>query len=113
MRNSCLEQSKQLWAGEHLPAANPDDTQELLNYRRAFDLVAEYVGDGELITEGLIREIHKRLVEGVRGDVATTGDYKNIQNYVVNSKTKEVIYTPPAAFEVPQLMRELIVEVNI
>ena len=107
-----LEQSKQLWAGEHLAAANPDDTKELLNYRQAFDLVAGYVGDGELITEGLVREIHKRLVEGVRGDAATPGDYRNIQNYVVNSKTKEVIYTPPAAFEVPQLMRELIDWIN-
>ena len=59
-----LEQSKQLWAGEPIPAANPDDTKELLNYRQAFDLVAGYVGDGELITEGLVREIHKRLVDG-------------------------------------------------
>ena len=108
-----LEQSKQLWAGEHLVAANPDDTKELLNYRQAFDLVSGYVGDGELITEGLVREIHKRLVDGVRGNAATPGDYRNIQNYVVNSKTKEVIYTPPAAFEVPQLMRELIDWINL
>ena len=70
------------------------------------------MGDGELITEGLVREIHKRLVDGVRGDAATPGDYRNIQNYVVNSKTKEVIYTPPPAFEVPQLMRELIDWIN-
>ncbi len=107
-----LEQSKQLWAGEYLAAANPDDTKELLNYRQAFDLVAGYVGDGELITEGLIREIHKRLVDGVRGDAATPGNYRNIQNYVVNSKTKETIYTPPAAYEVPQMMHELINWIN-
>ncbi len=107
-----MEQSEQLWAGQHLASVNPDDTRELLNYRQAFDLVASYVGDGELITEGLIREIHKRLVEGVRGNAATLGDYRKIQNYVVNSKTKDVIYTPPAAYEVSQMMHELVDWIN-
>jgi Fic family protein len=107
-----LEQSKQLWAGEHLAAVNPDDTKELLNYRKAFDLVAGYVGDGEPITESLIREIHKRLVEGVRGNAATPGEYRKIQNYVVNSKTKDVIYTPPAAYDVPKMMYELVDWIN-
>lgn len=37
-----LEQSEQLWAGQHLASVNPDDTKELLNYRQAFDLVADY-----------------------------------------------------------------------
>lgn len=107
-----LEQSKQIWEGKHLDAVNPEDTKELLNYRRAFELVAGCVGDGEPITEGLIREIHKRLVAGVRGNSATPGEYRNIQNYVVNSKTKEVIYTPPAAYEVSNMMHELVHWIN-
>lgn len=107
-----LEQSEQLWAGEHLAAVDPDDTRELLNYRQAFDLVASYVGEGEPITEGLIREIHKRLVEGVRGNSAAPGEYRKIQNYVVNSKTKEVIYTPPTTYEVPQMMQALVDWIN-
>lgn len=60
-----------------------------------------------MITEGLIREIHSRLVEGVRGNKAQPGQYRTIQNYVANSQTKEIIYTPPAPFEVPVLMAEL------
>lgn len=103
-----LAQSEQLWAGYQLAGVNPDDSRELLNYRRAFDLVADYIGDGEPITEGVIREIHKRLVEGVRGNSATPGDYRKIQNYVVNSKTNEVIYTPPAVFEISHMMHELV-----
>jgi len=107
-----LDQSKQLWAGQHIRGVNPDDRKELLNYRRAFDLVAEYVGEGEPITERLIREIHKRLVDGVRGNAAAPGDYRKIQNYVVNSKTKEIIYTPPPTYEVPKMMHELIYWIN-
>lgn len=103
-----LEESERLWQGQHLAEVNPDDAKELLNYREAFELVSNYVGDGEPITEGLIREIHKRLVQGVRGDSATPGLYRKIQNYVVNSKTKEVIYTPPPAYEISHLMQGLV-----
>lgn len=108
-----LEQSEQIWKGQHLEGVNPDDARELLNYRKAFDLVADYVGDGAPITEGLIREIHKCLVEGVRGNSAMPGDYRKTQNYVVNSKTKDVIYTPPSALEVPLMMRELVEWANL
>ena len=103
-----LEQSERLLAGRKVPGANPDDARELLNYREAFELVAGYLGSGQPITEGLIREIHRRLVQGVRGNSAAPGEYRKIQNYVVNSATGEIVYAPPSASEVPALMAELI-----
>ena len=63
--------------------------------------VSGYLEDGGLITEGLIREIHKRLVDGVRGGAADPGEYRKVQNYVVNSATGETVYTPPPAHDVP------------
>ncbi len=65
-----LEESERLWYGEGVPEADPNDARELLNYRAAFDLVSKHVADGGPITESLIREIHRRLVEGVRGGSA-------------------------------------------
>lgn len=60
------------------------DVRELLNYRDAFNLVSEYLGSGGPITEVLIRDIHRRLVEGVRGDEGHPGHrgqfYRAIQN---------------------------------
>ncbi len=103
-----LDQSEKLLAGKKVPGADPDDARELLNYRKAFDLVTEYLDSGEPITEALLREIHKRLVKGVRGDMASPGEYRKGQNYVVNSVTKQVIYTPPLAAEVPGMMKELV-----
>jgi Fic family protein len=103
-----LDEAARLWAGEEVPGANRDDVRELLNYRGAFDLVAEYLGSGEPITEALIREIHKRLVEGVRGGSAEPGQYRKIQNYVANSRTREILYTPPPPEQVAPLMRELV-----
>lgn len=103
-----LAQSERLWAGQAVPEARKDDVRELLNYRDAFNLVSEYLDSGDPITEGLIREIHKCLVEGVRGGQGGPGVYRRVQNYVVNSRTRDVIYTPPPPEDVPPLMRELV-----
>jgi Fic family protein len=103
-----LEQAERLLDGESVPAADPDDARELLNYVRAFDFVSGYLEDGGPVTEGLVREIHKRLVEGVRGGSAAPGEYRRIQNYVVNAVTRETIYTPPPAHEVSIKMSELV-----
>src|SRR3954454_14410867 len=55
-----VEQAEQLWAGHEVSGANADDVRELLNYRSAFDLVRDYLSSGAPISEGLLREIHKR-----------------------------------------------------
>ena len=107
-----LEQSERLLAGQSVPEADPDDVRELLNYRDAFDLVAGYPRSGGLVTEALIREIHKRLVQGVRGNAAAPGEYRKVQNYVVNARTGETIYTPPPAHDVPPMMVDLVAWLN-
>lgn len=107
-----LKESELLWEGQEVPHADPDDVVELLNYRSAFDLMAESMENGDPITEGLIREIHRRLVQEVRGGSAAPGQYRKTQNYVANSKTGEVLYTPPPAVDVPILMSELVKWLN-
>ena len=107
-----LDQAERLWRGEAVPEADPDDARELLNYRSAFEFVSDCLDSGDPITEGLIREIHRKLVEGVRGGKADPGNYRRIQNYVANSSTGEVIYTPPSAVEVPIMMSEMVKWLN-
>ena len=103
-----MAQAERAWAGQSVDEAKPDDVRELLNYRDAFQLVSRHLDSGEPITEGLIREIHKRLVEGVRGGEGGPGAYRSVQNLVVNSQTREIIYTPPPPEDVPPLMRDLV-----
>ena len=107
-----LDQARRLLAGEDVSNVDPNDVRELLNYRRAFDFVSKYLDSGEYITEELILQIHKRLVEGVRGGAATPGEYRNVQNYVVNSATGDIIYTPPPPEEVSGMMETLIEWLN-
>jgi Fic family protein len=103
-----IEQAEQVWAGREVAGTDADDVRELLNYRSAFELVSEYLSSGAPISEGLIREIHKRLVFGVRGGKAMPGEWRKVQNFVANNQTGTIIYTPPPAAEVPPLMRELV-----
>ncbi len=103
-----LEQAERVWAGGEERGADADDVRELLNYRAAFELVGEYLSSGAPVSEGLVRELHKRLVEGVRGGQGMPGQWRSVQKVVANSKTGEVIYTPPPPGEVPALIRELV-----
>lgn len=107
-----LDQAERLLRGESVPEADPDDTRELLNYRQAFEFVSDYLDSGAPVTEGMIREIHKKLVAGVRGGQAAPGQYRHVQNYVVNSATGQTVYTPPPATDVPPLMTELVAWLN-
>ena len=107
-----VEDAENLLAGRAVPEADPEDVRELLNYRDAFEYVSSYLNRGGPITERLITEIHARLVAGVRGGSAAPGQYRLVQNFVINSATGETIYTPPPPGEVPVLMRELIEWLN-
>jgi Fic family protein len=107
-----LEQAERLFAGKAVPEADPDDARELLNYRVAFEFVSGYLNNGGPVTEGLIREIHRRLVAGVRGGAAHPGEYRRVQNFVANSNTGQILYTPPPPLDVPPLMAELVAWLN-
>lgn len=102
-----LAQAQDVLSGKKVTGINPDDKKELTNYKKAMNFIAKYLGKEDPISEGLIRELHKMIVQGVRGDNAQAGSYRKIQNYVANSKTKAIIYTPPQPLDVPYLMREL------
>ena len=107
-----IDEAAELLAGASVPSADPDDARELLNYRDAFEFVSRYLNDGGPITENLVHEIHERLVAGVRGGAAAPGKYRTIQNYVIDSATGDVIYVPPPADDVPELMRDLVQWMN-
>lgn len=103
-----LEQARNILEGRKVKGVNKDDEKELLNYKKAMDFISKYLGMEDPITEGVILELHKILVKDVRGGQADPGNYRKVQNYVVNSRTREIIYTPPPPLEVPHLMKEFV-----
>ncbi|MCJ7774079.1 MAG: Fic family protein, partial [Desulfobacterales bacterium] len=107
-----LSQAQDILSGKKIKGVSRDDEKELLNYKKAMDFISKYLGKDDPVSEGLVRELHKVLVRGVRGSEAQPGNYRKIQNYVANSQTKEIIYTPPAPLDVPHLMREFVDWIN-
>lgn len=67
-------------AGIHVKQ-NPDDLQEIYNYIKALDYAIKRLQDLPLSLR-LIKEIHKHLMQGVRGDHATPGEFRHSQNWL-------------------------------
>ncbi|MDO9536977.1 MAG: Fic family protein [Thermoplasmata archaeon] len=107
-----LEQAQLILTGEQVDNVRPDDRQELLNYKEAMDFIADYLDKKTEITEGLIKNVHHILVKEVRGGILEPGQYRTVQNYVVNTATREIIYTPPDPEKVPGLMKEFVKWLN-
>ncbi|MBI4925716.1 MAG: Fic family protein [Bdellovibrio sp.] len=98
-----LDKAKDIIEGKKIKTIRIDDKKELLNYKNAMDYISTQLGKNNSINEKMILALHKVLV---RGSKAHPGNYRKTQNYVVNSRTNEVIYTPPKPREVPQLMKQ-------
>ena len=107
-----LSQAQQILSGKSVKGIKRDDRQELINYKAAMNFVSKYLGIKSEITEDLIKQIHSLLVKDVRGGTLEPGKYRKFQNYIINSLTKEVIYTPPPYTNVPKLMNEFVEWLN-
>lgn len=60
---------------------NPDDLQEVHNYIMALDYGLERLQDLPLSLR-LIKEMHAKLMQGVRGSHATPGEFRISQNWI-------------------------------
>ena len=80
--------------------SDPADLHEVGNY-----VVALEYGLGRLdtlpLSLRLLREIHERLMRGVRGDTATPGEFRRSQNWIGPSgcSLRDATYVPPPVDE--------------
>lgn len=107
-----FNQAKNILAGHKVLGVDPNDRRELLNYKKAMFFISKYLGKNDPITEEIICKLHEILVKGVRNDKSDPGNYRKIQNYLINSMTKNIVYTPPPPSKVPALMKELVKWLN-
>ncbi len=87
---------------------NPDkrnDWQEVHNYIQALNQAIEAMRDLP-ISNRLIKQTHKTLLQGVRGKEKLPGEYRNGQNWIGDS-LKDSIFIPPIHEEIPDLMQDL------
>jgi len=81
------------------------DTQEVRNYVTAMEYGLERLRELPLSLR-LVREMHERLMRGVRGDQATPGEFRTSQNWIgpAGSTPATAAYVPPPP---PEMMEAL------
>jgi Fic family protein len=77
---------------------NPDDLQEVQNYITALDYGLSRLAEFPLSLR-VIKEIHKHLMQGVRGYHATPGEFRRSQNWIGSAgctlNTAKFVPAPP------------------
>lgn len=85
-----------LLSSEAADVEGPGDTREVMNYLRAFDLGIELL-DALPVGLRLLRDLHRRLLQGVRGQDQTPGEFRRDQNWIgrLGTPIEDSIFVPP------------------
>ncbi|MBC3804119.1 Fic family protein [Acetobacterium fimetarium] len=85
-----------------------DDAREVQNYIRALQHgVDRIIRDDFPLSSRLIREIHNELMQGVRGEHKTPGEYRTSQNWIGGSMPSNASYVPPSHLHIPELITDM------
>jgi Fic family protein len=92
-------------AGIEVEQEKQRDIQEIVNYRTALTNAKDYLADRP-ISLGLLREMHKVLLDSVRGQDKSPGEFRKEQNWIgpYGVTFEQATFVPPSPF---QLMNHL------
>jgi Fic family protein len=84
------------------------DVLEVLNYVKAINYGFSRIKELPLSLR-LIREIHLKLMEGVRGETMNPGEFRTTQNWIgpPGSSLNDATYVPPPVNEMNELLNQL------
>jgi len=83
-----------------------DDWQEVQNYVKATNYGVEKIKNGFPVCTRLIREMHKILMSGVRGEKKTPGEFRTSQNWIGGSMPSTAVYVPPPHTEMADCLTD-------
>ena len=83
-----------------------DDWEEVQNYVKATNYGVNRIREGFPVCTRLIREIHKILMNGVRGEHKTPGEFRTSQNWIGGSMPSTAVYVPPPHTEISELLSD-------
>jgi len=102
---------KKILEGEYSPSDNIN-LQDTLNYNQALSYIDILASADSPISESAIKELNRMCLQGVVKAEKLQGNYRTIQNWVVNSEANEILYTPPSPESIPPLMQEFCAWIN-
>lgn len=100
------EMDEALMKKEELSPEKRDDWQEVHNYIDAMNFAINELINLPL-SNRLIKETHKILLNSVRGEYKYPGEFRKSQNWIGGSSLNDAFYIPPHFDEVMNLMSDL------
>jgi len=85
-----------------------DDHEEVRNYIDAMNYgINRILTDDFPLTTRLMRDIHKVLMRGVRGEHKTPGEFRTSQNWIGGTMPSNAIFVPPCVNDMNELLSDL------
>lgn len=91
---------------EDVPLDKRDDWTEVQNYINAMN---EAIGllNNLPFSSRLIRNVHKILLQGVRGEYKQPGEFRRSQNWIGGTSINDAIFVPPVHTSIPDFMEDI------
>lgn len=91
---------------ENVTPERKDDWQEVQNYTEALNTAICEL-ETLPISSRLILKTHKTLLQGVRGEKKTPGEYRRSQNWIGGKSLTDAVFIPPHCEHLNELMGDL------
>jgi Fic family protein len=93
-------------SGSDIAPERKNDWQEVHNYIEAMNFSIKKLNTLPVSTR-LLKEMHKILMKGVRGEHKNPGEFRESQNWIGGAAIKDALYIPPVHSEINELMSDL------
>lgn len=91
---------------EDVPSEKRDDWEEVHNYIQAMNEAVTSLNKLPFSSR-LIKQSHRVLMQGVRGEHKQPGEYRTSQNWIGGATINDAVFVPPVHTSIPDLMSDL------
>ncbi len=95
-------------AGAFFGKEKTTDIHEIRNYREALRAAERSLLEGRNISLNLIKGLHQLLMQGVRGQNKSPGEFRNTQNWIgsITGRIEEATFVPPDPLKVLEYLEK-------